>query len=142
MVSEMVDTYENAAAGNSMENPFEGNSKSLGKCPKCGADVVSGKFGAYCSDKCGMSLSKAMGATLSDDEVRALLEGKKILVKGLKGRSGKIYDAYLQPKGVGEYSYTDKNGNERSGYQFQFDMTFQIAKRRKLIGGKTNADKK
>ena len=130
MVNEMVDTYENAAAGNSMENPFEGNSKSLGKCPKCGADVVSGKFGAYCSDKCGMSLSKAMGATLSDDEVRALLEGKKILVKGLKGKSGKIYDAYLQPKGVGEYSYTDKNGSERSGYQFQFDMTFPDRKKK------------
>ena len=34
--------------------------EALGKCPKCGADVVKGKFGAYCTGKCGMNVGKAL----------------------------------------------------------------------------------
>ena len=57
------------------------------------------KFGAYCKNKCGMNVSRAMGAALTDSQVKSLLDGKKILVKGLKGKKGS-YDAYLIPEGV------------------------------------------
>ena len=70
--------------------------------PKCGADVVKGKFGAYCTGKCGMNVGKALGVTLSDTQVKSLLQGKKILVKGLKGKKGS-YDAYLIPESIEEF---------------------------------------
>ena len=94
----------------------------LGKCPKCGADVIKGKFGAYCTGKCGMNVGKALGVTLSDSQVKSLLQGKKILVKGLKGKKGS-YDAYLIPKSIEEFSYT-KDGKEIKGFQYKFKMEF------------------
>lgn len=60
------------------------------------SDVVKGKFGAYCKNKCGMNVERAMGAVLSDSQIKSMLEGKKILVKGLTGKK-RSYDAYLIP---------------------------------------------
>ena len=100
----------------------KGEQEVLGKCPKCGADVVKGKFGAYCTGKCGMNVGKALGVTLSDSQVKSLLQGKKILVKGLKGKKGS-YDAYLIPESVQEFSYT-KDGKEIKGFQYKFKMEF------------------
>ena len=48
----------------------------LVKCPKCGADVVKGKFGFYCKGKCGMNIAKVYGVELSDTQVKGLLNGK------------------------------------------------------------------
>ena len=42
-------------------------------------------------------------ATLSDSQVKSLLQGKKILVKGLKGKKGG-YDAYLILESVEDFS--------------------------------------
>ena len=53
----------------------------VGKCPKCGGDVVKGKFGAYCKNKCGINVSRAMGAVLTDSQVKSMLGGKRTLVK-------------------------------------------------------------
>lgn len=94
----------------------------LVKCPKCGADVVKGKFGAYCTGKCGMNVGKALGVTLSDWQVKSLLQGKKTLVKGLKGKKGS-YDAYLIPESIEDFSYT-KDGKEINGFQYKFKMEF------------------
>ena len=99
-------------------------------CPKCGKEVVSGKFGASCTGKCGMSLSRAMGEKLNDAQVKNLLDGKKILMKGLKGKSGKTYDAYLIPDNIEDYSYT-KDGKTVSGSQFKFKMEFPNNGKRK-----------
>lgn len=61
-----------------------------GKCPKCGAEVVKGKFGYYCKSKCGMNIAKVYGVELSDTQVKALLgdkptsytsKGKKTIVR-------------------------------------------------------------
>ena len=49
-------------------------------------------------------------------------QGKKILVKGLKGKKGS-YDAYLIPESVEEFSYT-KDGKEIIGFQYKFKMEF------------------
>jgi DNA topoisomerase-3 len=123
MVTDLVARYEGIGAS-TIDNPFSSGQESLGNCPKCKAAVVKGKYGPYCSGKCGMSLGRAMGVTLTEKEVKSLLEGKKILVKNLRAKSGKTYDAYLEPNGIEDFSYTDKNGNERKGSQYKFDMSF------------------
>lgn len=48
----------------------------VGKCPKCGEDVVKGKYGFYCKGKCGMNVAKVYGITLTDAQVKGLLNGK------------------------------------------------------------------
>lgn len=128
MVSNLVMTYS-CISPDPVDNPFSSAKDSLGKCPVCESAVVPGKFGPYCSGKCGMVFSKAMGATLTTPEVKSLLAGKKILVKGLKNKSGKVYDAYLKPVGTEEFSYTGKDGNAKKGYKYQFDMSFPKSKK-------------
>lgn len=55
--------------------------KVFGKCPNCGGEVVKGKYGAFCKNKCGMNVSRIMGVALSDERVESLLAGKKTLYK-------------------------------------------------------------
>ena len=123
MVSDLVKTYHSVSDEQKfMFGTGKGEQEVLGKCPKCGADVVKGKFGAYCTGKCGMNVGKALGVTLSDSQVKSLFQGKKILVKGLKGKKGS-YDAYLIPESIEEFSYT-KDGKEIKGFQYKFKMEF------------------
>ena len=123
MVSDLVKTYHSV---NDEQKAMFGVGKrtqeALDKCPKCGADVVKGKFGAYCTGKCGMNVGKALGVTLSDAQVKSLLQGKKMLVKGLKGKKGS-YDAYLIPQSIEEFSYM-KDGRKIKGFQYKFKMEF------------------
>lgn len=67
-------------------------------------------------------VGRAMGATFSDTQMKSLLEGKKTLVRGLKGKKGS-YDAYLIPEGIEDYSYI-KDGKEIKGSQYKFKMEF------------------
>lgn len=123
MVTDLVKAYHSVSDEHkAMFGTGKGGQEVLGKCPKCGADVVKGKFGAYCTGKCGMNVGKALGVTLSDTQVKSLLQGKKILVKGLKGKKGS-YDAYLIPERIEEFSYT-KDGKEIKGLQYKFKMEF------------------
>lgn len=55
-----------------------------------------------------------------------MLQGKKILVKGLKGKKGS-YDAYLIPQNIEEISYT-KDDKGIKGLQYKFNMEFSQAK--------------
>lgn len=58
---------------------FGSSSKSaIGKCPKCGADVKQGKFGFYCTGKCGMNIAKVYGKELTESQLKKLFEGKEI----------------------------------------------------------------
>ena len=123
MVSDLVKTYHSVSdEQKAMFGAGKSGQEVLGKCPKCGSDVVKGKFGAYCTGKCGMNVGRALGVTFSDSQVKSLLQGKKILVKGLKGKKGS-YDAYLIPESVEEFSYT-KDGKEIIGFQYKFKMEF------------------
>ena len=54
----------------------DGSHEPAGKCPKCGSEVVKGKFGWYCKGKCGMNIAKVYGLELSDAQVKGLLDGK------------------------------------------------------------------
>ena len=123
MVTDLVKTYHSVSdEQKAMFDTGRGGQEVLGRCPKCGADVVKGKFGAYCTGKCGMNVGKALGVALSDAQDKNLLQGKKTLVKGLKGKKGS-YDAYLIPESIDEFSYT-KDGKEIKGFQYKFKMEF------------------
>ena len=126
MVKELVQTYNSIS--DEQKSMFGGGAQeSLGKCPKCGGDVVKGKFGAYCKNKCGMNVSRAMGAALTDSQVKNMLDGKKTLVKGLKGKKGS-YDAYLIPEGIEDYSY-NKDGKDVKGTQYKVKLEFPKKKK-------------
>ena len=130
MVSELIRTYHEVS--DEQKKMFAQEQEALGICPNCGGQVVKGKFGAYCVKKCGMNVSRVMGAALTDAQVKDLLAGNKILLKGLKSRAGKPYDAYIIPSGTEEYRYT-KDGEEKRGVQFKFVMEFP---KKKPSGGK------
>lgn len=130
MVSELIHTYHEVS--DEQKKMFAQEQTVLGACPNCGSQVVKGKFGAYCVKKCGMNVSRVMGAALTDTQVKDLLAGKKILLKGLKSKAGKPYDAYIIPSGTEEYHYT-KDGEEKSVVQFKFVMEFP---KKKSSGGK------
>ena len=126
MVKGLVQTYP--CVSDEQKTMFGSSTQeALGKCPKCGGDVVKGKFGAYCKNKCGMNVSRAMGAALTDSQIKSMLEGKKTLVKGLKGKKGS-YDAYLIPEGIEDYSYT-KDGKEIKGFQYKVKLEFPKKKK-------------
>lgn len=104
--------------------PTAATMASLGKCPNCGSDVVIGKFGPYCQAKCGISLGKAYGKELTETQLRNLLAGKSVLVKGfVSKKTGKQFSAYLIPDGVEEYNWNGKNGK-----QMKFKMEFPDSK--------------
>ena len=121
MVYDLIRTYHEVS--NEQKKMVAQEQKALGKCPNCGGEVVKGKYGAYCTNKCGMNVSRIMGVSLSDEQVSSLLAGKKTLLKGLTSKAGKKYDAYIIPNGTEEYHYT-KDGEEKSGVQFKFVMEF------------------
>lgn len=74
-----------------------------------------------------MNVSWAMGAALTDSQVKSMLEWKKTLVKGLKGKKGN-YDMYLIPEGVEDYFYT-KDGKEVKGSQYKVKLEFPKKKK-------------
>lgn len=69
-----------------------------------------------------------MGAMLSDSQITSMLEGKKTLEKGLKGKKGS-YDAYLILEGIEDYSST-KDGKEIKGSQYKVKLEFPKKKNR------------
>ena len=127
MVKELIHTYHEVSK--EQKKMFAPEQEIFGKCPNCGGQIVKGKFGAYCTDKCGMNVSRIMGISLSDEQVKTLLSGKKILLKGLTSKTGKKYDAYIIPNGIEDYSYS-KDGETRSGKQFKFAMDFPKHKKK------------
>ena len=56
---------------------FSGSAESIGNCPKCGQHVVNGKYGFYCSGKCGMTVAKLYGISLTENQIIGLLNGKQ-----------------------------------------------------------------
>jgi DNA topoisomerase-3 len=77
---------------------------SVGKCPKCGRDVVERKPCWSCTGGegvCDFVVWKKMGSkdapkTITETQVKKLLsKGKTDLIKGFTGKSGRKFDAYL-----------------------------------------------
>lgn len=76
-VRDLCTAYGSAAENAVFEKKTE-NSSVTGKCPKCGSEVKNGKFGYYCTNKCGMNLSKVYGKALTDTQLQHLLDGKQV----------------------------------------------------------------
>lgn len=127
MVSGLVHTYHEIS--DEQKKMFAREQISLGICPNCGKEIVKGKYGAYCVGKCGMNVSRIMGVALTDAQIKDVLAGEKILLKGLKSKAGKAYDAHIIPEGTESYSYI-KEGSEKSGVQFKFHMEFPNKKKK------------
>ena len=122
MVESLVRTYHSVS---DEDKKMFSRGDVLGKCPSCGGDVVKGIYGYYCKNKCGMSLNRIMGVGISETQLKSLLAGKKILLKGIKKKScNGTFDAYIIPEGIEDYSYKTTSGNEVSGKQFKFKMEF------------------
>lgn len=94
----------------------------IGKCPNCGSDVVMGMYGAYCTKKCGLRLANAFGKRLTESQARDLLAGKPFILKGLKSKAGKPYDAKLTPDGVKHYAVNNEDGTSRDGIRMMFQV--------------------
>lgn len=74
---------------------------TVGKCPKCGKDVVNRKTFYGCSgykEGCKFSIPGAyLTKKISEANAKKLLEGKKTgLIKKMKGKSGKEFDGHLK----------------------------------------------
>ena len=72
----------------------------IGTCPKCGKDVLTTVKAYSCcggKDGCGFIIWKSIaGKTLSAAQAKKLVIKKKSdLIKGFKGKTGKVFDAYL-----------------------------------------------
>ena len=111
----------------------------LGVCPLCGKPVKSGKYGAYCtgfkdipsSNACPFRFGKKQyGKDLTPKQIRDLLSGKRILVRGLVSfKTKKTYDAYLSYSGkVNEKGYAVLENPEFEGVP---------AKKRQKTGSKS-----
>lgn len=87
----------------------------LGKCPRCGKDIIEGKRSYGCvgyrdEPKCDFSIwkdngfFKSQGKKLTSAIIEKLLNNKdhKVLVKGFKSKKGNKYDAYIILKDPGK----------------------------------------
>ena len=85
---------------------------SIGKCPKCGGDIISGKYGFFCQAKCGMNVAKVYGRELSEEQLKALLDGKSISYTS-KGRKTVVLPQISQNEYNGKTYYQWATGKER-----------------------------
>ena len=56
-----------------------------------------------------------MGVSLTDAQVKDMLAGKKILLKGLKSKAGKTYDAYIIPEWNRGIPLHQRRGRKKRG---------------------------
>lgn len=101
--------------------------KPIGTCPNCKGDILIGKFGLYCKNKCGLSLSNvyALGKLLTMEQTKSILEGKKVLLKGLVSKDkGTTYEAYVSFDGIEECVYRNKEGQMLQGKRIKFKVDF------------------
>lgn len=82
---------------------MNGESKIVGKCPICGADVVKTLKGYACRNSfqqespCTFTLGNMIAnRRMSDDEIEELLRNKKLLVDGCASKEQKVFTTILQ----------------------------------------------
>jgi DNA topoisomerase-3 len=79
--------------------------KSVGKCPRCGGEVLENSKAYQCTNLCGFTLwkqCKLIGRELSTAEVKNLLNGETTL-KNCTSSKGKSYSANFQLEDTGKY---------------------------------------
>lgn len=97
--------------------------KIVGKCPRCGRDVVEGRKGYGCigfrdeANKCSFVLWKTNALldtgkkSVTPDMASKLLAGESVVISGLKSKAGKSYSG----------RFTMKDDGERVGLEMSFD---------------------
>ncbi len=108
-VRSLVDKYGSAAENSAFAAR---SSPALGACPNCGKDIKKGKFGFYCTGKCGMNVGKVFGKELTEAQLEKLLSGKEISYTS----NGK--KTTVLPEAIPN-SYTTKDGKEINGFQWK-----------------------
>ena len=98
----------------------------IGTCPHCGGDIIVGKYGPYCVERCGMMLGKMFGRQLQEKELQDILNGQEVLLEDLVSkRSGNTYSMYVKMRDVEPFMMTDKNtGNQVTRYQIGVETRF------------------
>lgn len=92
ITSKYCSTVENTA--------FQKKHNTIGKCPKCGKDVVVWQKSYSCEsgkNGCGFIIWKNIcGKSISEAQAKKLLEKRKTdLIKGFKSKAGKEFDAFV-----------------------------------------------
>lgn len=90
---------------------FADSREVIGTCPRCGKNIYEGDKAFYCEGykedpKCGFTIWKEQkfpATKITKANAKALLNNKDILVKGLKSKAGKDYDAYFTLVDDGKY---------------------------------------
>ncbi|MGL9798979.1 DNA topoisomerase III [Enterococcus sp. DIV0802] len=85
----------------------EAEKSIVGKCPKCGNNIVLKKSFYGCSNypECKFTLAEHFRKKkLTKTNIKELLEGKETLVKGIKNKEKKPYNAVVK---IGEKGYID-----------------------------------
>lgn len=104
---------------------FSFKPQSLCKCPSCGQDILKGKFGPYCSNKCGFRLQYVFGKKVTEKQYISLCNGKKVKITGIQKKDGSgTFDAFAIPNGVEDVTYTSK-GETINAKQLKLEMSFK-----------------
>lgn len=91
---------------------FAPKRETLGSCPHCGKEIVSGKFGFYCTGKCGMQIGKVFGKSLTEKQIQTLLGGDEISFTS-NGRKTTVLPEVI------ENNYTTKDGKDIHGFAWK-----------------------
>lgn len=118
MVKSLIGTYE-VVKGSEALFPRTNGGKSIGKCPRCGKDVIENKKGYCCEDKaCGFALWKenkfftAKKKTFTEKMAKDLISKGKIKLTGCYSeKTGKTYDCTV---------VLDDTGGKFVGFKMEF----------------------
>lgn len=97
-VKQITAEYGSAAENSALNG--SATRKAVGKCPKCGKNVVEFPKSYSCEsgkDGCGFVVWKTVsGKSITQAQAKKLIEnGKTDLIKGFTSKAGKPFDAYL-----------------------------------------------
>lgn len=125
-IRDTVESYQGKQINISKEQLLQ--IKTLGICPKCGGNFITGKNGAYCKNKCGFILKKYASKTLTETQIAKLLENEKVILKGVKGKNKEgneiTYDVAIKPTG----SLKESIYNGKTYYYMEFETEYQVGK--------------
>lgn len=82
----------------------------VGKCPRCGGNVIKKNKVYTCDNNCGFIVFKdnkwfknVVGKAVNDNLLKAILEDGKVKMKGLKSKRGNTFTAYIKIVDTGKY---------------------------------------
>jgi len=113
-VVKVIDSKQGKMKGN-----FGMDSEIICECPHCGGNIINGKYGPYCKEKCGFyAPSYFRGRKLTEKQQIDLLKGSTIKNLSFTSKNGKIYK--MNVFATGELSeFKKKDGS--TGYSLELD---------------------